>query len=75
MASSSTSSDDLLPPYEIVFSCSICQKTITDLYPHAESDKGLNDGFDDTERAATKLWMTECAHITCGEHLEGGGWC
>lgn len=76
MASSSTvSSDDLIAPYEIVFSCSLCQKTITDLYPKPRSEKGLNHGSDDSENVATKLWMTECTHITCGEHFEGGGEC
>lgn len=73
MASSSTaSSDDLIAPYEIVFSCSLCQKTITDLYPKPLSNKGPNDGDD---ISATRIWMTECGHITCGEHFEGGGEC
>ncbi|TID13803.1 hypothetical protein E2P81_ATG01736 [Venturia nashicola] len=73
MASSTASSDDLIAPYEIVFSCSLCQKTITDLYTKPPGDKSLNNGFDGSETVATKLWMTECGHITCGEHLKGGG--
>ncbi|RDI85304.1 hypothetical protein Vi05172_g4802 [Venturia inaequalis] len=74
MASSSTaSSDDLVAPYEIVFSCSLCQKTITDLYTKSRSNKSPNDVPDSLETETTKLWMTECGHVTCGEHFEGGG--
>ncbi|QDS76470.1 hypothetical protein FKW77_004949 [Venturia effusa] len=74
MAPSSTAcSDDLIAPYEIVFSCSLCQKTITDLYTKPRSDKGLSTGSDGPETVATKLWITDCGHVICGEHLEGGG--
>lgn len=76
MASSSTAfSDDLIAPYEIVFSCSLCQKTITDLYTKSHSNKSPNDVPDSLETETTKLWMTECGHVTCGEHFEGGGEC
>ncbi|KAF2759550.1 hypothetical protein EJ05DRAFT_302159 [Pseudovirgaria hyperparasitica] len=55
--------------YEIIFSCSICQATILDIY-------GNNCGIlgDDatTNSISTRLWLTECAHLTCGKHLEDG---
>lgn len=62
-------------PVEVIYSCSICQKTIHELYKHIESDQGFradNDHY--TSEPVTKLWMTECAHLTCSEHLQGGGW-
>ncbi|KAL8914418.1 MAG: hypothetical protein Q9171_000923 [Xanthocarpia ochracea] len=39
-------------------------------YPEEE---GLHQGTDNTNGAITKLWLTECAHVTCAKHLEGGG--
>ncbi|KAL9084202.1 MAG: hypothetical protein Q9165_008188 [Trypethelium subeluteriae] len=38
-----------------------------------ESNHGLNDSRQAHDTKITKLWLTECAHLTCGEHLEGGG--
>jgi hypothetical protein len=66
--------DNIASPYEIIFSCSICQATITDIYRDVEGDLGFNatDGSDQ-ERVVTKLWLTECSHLTCAKHLEGGG--
>ncbi|KAF1810287.1 hypothetical protein P152DRAFT_107272 [Eremomyces bilateralis CBS 781.70] len=58
-------------PLELIFSCSICNKTLTEVYEaiDAQRDGSVNPAYD----IATKLWFTECAHITCSEHLEGGG--
>ena len=64
-----------LLPIEIILSCHICFKPISEIYRESESDKGFNDGTAgrDVERPVTKLWLTECTHLICGEHLEGGG--
>jgi hypothetical protein len=70
----SASSESIASPHEIIFSCSICQATITDVYRAFEGDLGFNAGDGgDQERVVTKLWLTECSHLTCGEHLGGGG--
>ncbi|KAF1987990.1 hypothetical protein K402DRAFT_329501, partial [Aulographum hederae CBS 113979] len=60
-------------PDEIIFSCSVCQATISDLYRRPKSRYLFNDGISNVESPVTKLWLLECAHLTCGEHLEGGG--
>ncbi|OCL11823.1 hypothetical protein AOQ84DRAFT_228711 [Glonium stellatum] len=62
-----------LSPYEIIFSCSVCQATISEIYSESESARGIRDGRSPDDRVVTKLWLTECAHLTCVEHLEGGG--
>ena len=34
----------------------------------------VNDFFKSSDNnIVTKLWLTECAHLTCANHLEGGG--
>jgi hypothetical protein len=70
--SSEISSTNLLAPYEIIFSCAICQTTITQLYRRPRTDHGFSSGGDQ-ERVVTRLWLTECGHLTCSDHLEGGG--
>ncbi|KAL2352779.1 hypothetical protein BJ546DRAFT_1097216 [Cryomyces antarcticus] len=64
---------ELPSPYEIIFSCSVCQDTIVDIYKNAESSNTIHDGRNSDEREVTKLWLTDCVHLTCGKHLEGGG--
>lgn len=58
---------------DIIFSCGLCYKTVADVYKNRESNKGLSDGRGPNERDVTKLWLTQCAHLTCSEHLEGKG--
>lgn len=62
-----------LDPRDIIFSCSICHATVSDIYKNPESNKGLSDGRGPDERDVTKFFLTECAHLTCGKHLQGGG--
>ena len=78
----STSTDAArLLPVEIIFSCQVCLATISEIYRDQDSDKGFRDRPTDQEDPAdappekpvTKLWLTECAHLTCAVHLEGGG--
>lgn len=70
--SSEISSPDLLAPYDIIFSCAICQTTISELYRRPRTDHGFTSGVDQ-ERVVTRLWLTECGHLTCSDHLDGGG--
>ncbi|KAL8874346.1 MAG: hypothetical protein Q9174_000297 [Haloplaca sp. 1 TL-2023] len=57
-----------------VLSCSICQNIPSRIYASPDEVLGLHQGEEDTKGFfITKLWLTECAHITCGKHLDGGG--
>ena len=58
---------------DFILSCSICQDTLSTVYAQHENKEGLHQGTDNTNGAITKLWLTECAHVTCAKHLEGGG--
>ncbi|KAL9075616.1 MAG: hypothetical protein Q9157_003946 [Trypethelium eluteriae] len=71
--SGNSSNEIIIAPLELILSCSICQATINDVYSSRPSNHGLNDGRQSHDTTTTKLWLTECAHLTCGEHLEGGG--
>lgn len=58
---------------EIVFSCHICQATISDVYATLDNNHGFHSGSGDDNGVVTKLWIAECSHVMCGRHLEGGG--
>ncbi|KAL9030912.1 MAG: hypothetical protein Q9196_001020 [Gyalolechia fulgens] len=58
---------------DFVLSCSICQQTFSAVYADHDGDNGLRTDAHRTDGSITKLWLTECAHVTCGKHLEGGG--
>lgn len=61
-------------PADLVLSCTICQETLSTIYAHDDQNNGLrNNGRDPHKSKITKLWLTECAHLTCGKHLPGGG--
>lgn len=61
---------------EIVFSCDICQATVSDVYATTEKHKGFHSGSSEEDHGiVTKLWIAECLHIFCGKHLDGGGEC
>ncbi|KAI9811643.1 MAG: hypothetical protein M1827_005392 [Pycnora praestabilis] len=60
-------------PLDIIFSCGVCQATLEEIYTEPETNVGLRDGKDPNQGQVTKLWLTECAHLTCGKHLDGGG--
>jgi len=62
-------------PIEVILSCTCCQKTIAEVYQYAEGDKSFrHDSDNTTAQPVPKLWMTECAHLICSDHLGGGGW-
>ncbi|KAL9001215.1 MAG: hypothetical protein Q9169_000399 [Polycauliona sp. 2 TL-2023] len=58
---------------DFILSCSICQDTLSAVYAQHGNNDGLHQGTDDSDGAITKFWLTECAHLTCAKHLEGGG--
>lgn len=61
-------------PADIVLSCTICQDTFSTIYADGAQDNGLRrDDEVPHNNRITKLWLTECAHLTCGRHLPGGG--
>ena len=61
-------------PADIVLSCTICQETLSTIYADDDENNGLRkDGEGSHNGTITKLWLTECAHLTCGKHLAGGG--
>lgn len=61
-------------PTDIVLSCSICQETLSTIYADDDGNSGLlRDKGGPNDGKITKLWLTECAHLTCGKHLPGGG--
>lgn len=63
---------------DLILNCSICQDTLSAIYATPDSRHGLQQNphrgtGSNSDGSITKLWLTECAHITCGKHLEGGG--
>ena len=58
---------------EIIFSCGICQATVSDLYATPEDNQGFSSDPGSGQGIITKLWIGECSHVFCGKHLEGGG--
>lgn len=59
-----------------IYACSICGATFADTYEgHHETVQGLSDGINPKDRLVTKLYLSDCCHVFCGEHIEGGGEC
>ena len=58
---------------ELIFSCGICQATVSEVYATPESNKGFHSGSGDDDGIVTQLWIAECSHVSCGKHLAGGG--
>ena len=58
----------------IYLSCMICQETLSEIYPENGKGEGhCSDGHPTESAKIPKLWLTECAHITCRRHLERKG--
>lgn len=73
MAKPSHNYSSSLSATDIVVSCSICQDTLSNIYADDDGSSGLRKSTDPHSGRITKLWLTECAHLTCGKHLDGGG--
>lgn len=70
--SDSSSAQNLTLP-KVIFSCGICQATVSEVYAMPESNKGFHSGSGDDDGIVTRLWIAECSHVSCGKHLAGGG--
>ena len=62
-----------LAAIDIILSCTICQKPFSAIYENDDVNLGLRKGDDPHSGRVTKLWLTECCHLSCGKHFEGGG--
>lgn len=62
-----------LRPLELVFTCSVCNESIHDIYKFAEDNQGFSDRRQSNQNVVTRLWLTECGHLTCSTHLANGG--
>jgi hypothetical protein len=71
-ASDPSSTQSLTLP-ELIFSCGICQATVSEVYATPESNRGFHSGSGDDDDIVTRLWIAECSHVSCGKHLTGGG--
>jgi len=60
-------------PVELIISCTVCGATLDQLYGRIENGHKLDDSSISLDRPVTKLWLAECTHLTCNEHLEDGG--
>lgn len=72
-ASNLTPDLDQLAPLDIIFNCNICHASIRDIYSNVEDNQGFRDGRHPSENAVNKFWMTQCGHLICSKHFEGGG--
>ncbi len=63
-------SPKLLTHYDIVFCCSVCQATPSEVYRDLARD-GLKVGQRNDTSAL--LWLGECGHVVCSKHFEGSG--
>ena len=62
-----------LAPLDIILSCSICQQPFPAIYADDDELRGLRKSDGPQDGRVTKLWLTECCHLSCGKHFEGGG--
>lgn len=69
----STSQPSHISPLDLIFSCTVCQDTLSSVYAVLDHVDGLRRGNDSSTSIIPRLWLTECAHVTCGKHFEGGG--
>ncbi|KAK4496798.1 hypothetical protein PRZ48_012782 [Zasmidium cellare] len=70
-ANSSANEFDI-PIEEIIFSCGICQATVSEIYADKDKVHALSSSGDESA-IVPKLWIADCSHVFCGKHLEGGG--
>lgn len=64
----------LLEPYDIIFSCSVCFRTVSDAYnAAAKTTEALTGTSTVAGHGPIRLWLTDCGHVSCATHLEGGG--
>lgn len=62
-----------LSAIDLILSCSICQNPLSTIYGECDQNRGLRKGGVPQDDRITKLWLTECAHLICSNHFDGGG--
>ena len=62
-----------LAALDIILSCTICQQPFPAIYADDDGLRGLRKSDGPHDDRVTKLWLTECCHLSCGKHFEGGG--
>ncbi|KAH7371507.1 hypothetical protein BKA66DRAFT_572747 [Pyrenochaeta sp. MPI-SDFR-AT-0127] len=61
-------------PLNFIYACCICCASFADVYEGCnETVCGLSDGINTKERLVSKMFLANCCHVFCAEHLEGGG--
>ncbi|KAL6158736.1 hypothetical protein ACJQWK_03703 [Exserohilum turcicum] len=61
-------------PLNFIYACSLCGASFADVYEgHNETVRGLSDGINPKQRLVTRLFLSNCCHVFCSSHLEGGG--
>ena len=62
-----------LAALDIILSCTICQQPFPAIYADNGELRGLRRSDGPHDDRVPKLWLTECCHLSCGKHFEGGG--
>ena len=73
MADSPNSAEISMFATDIVFSCAICQATLSNLHAEDGGNSGLRMSDTPENSKISRLWLTECAHLSCGKHFLDGG--
>jgi len=60
-------------PLDIIFSCTVCGETLDEIYSEPAGNGGLRSTSDFEDGSIVRLYATQCAHLICAKHLEGGG--
>ena len=59
--------------HDMVFSCCVCHKTLSEIYDDGDHQSGMHHEPNQPTGRIVKLYLTECTHVVCAQHLEGGG--
>lgn len=67
-------SDEEVTPLDIIYSCCVCNATFSEAYQNDnEAIEMLSDGINPKDRTPTRLFLSDCCHVFCTKHLDGGG--
>ncbi|KAF2690634.1 hypothetical protein K458DRAFT_354819 [Lentithecium fluviatile CBS 122367] len=73
MASKAPPAEEGPSPLDIIFACSVCGDTFSDVYEgRTESAQGISDGINPKDRPVSRLYVSACCHVICIKHIEGG---
>lgn len=67
-------SGDEVTPLDIIYSCCVCNATFSEAYENGnDAIEMLSDGINPKDRPPTRLFLSNCCHVFCAKHLDGGG--